>query len=84
MLFSLIGRILDIYSIIIVIRVLSDWIPNSRNYQLVQFLIIITEPLLSRIRKILPRKNYKISRKKWNRTNSSNFKLKFDKIKRSS
>ena len=54
-LFNLIGRILDVYSIIIVIRVLSDWIPNSRNYQLVQFLILITEPLLGRIRKILPR-----------------------------
>ena len=53
-LFDLLARVLDLYSIIIVVRVLSDWIPNSRNYQIVQFLILITEPFLSRIRGILP------------------------------
>lgn len=54
LLFDLLARVLDLYSIIIVVRVLSDWIPNSRNYQIVQFLILITEPFLSRIRGILP------------------------------
>tara|TARA_Y100000766_G_C18777564_1_gene541559 strand:- start:235 stop:417 length:183 start_codon:yes stop_codon:yes gene_type:complete len=34
--------------------VLSSWIPNANQYQIVQFLIIITEPLLGRLRKILP------------------------------
>ena len=53
-LFDLLARVLDLYSIIIVVRVLSGWIPNSRNYQIVQFLILITEPFLSRIRGILP------------------------------
>ena len=53
-LFDLLARVLDLYSIIIVVRVLSDWIPNSKNYQIVQFLILITEPFLSRIRGILP------------------------------
>ena len=53
-LFDLLARVLDLYSIIIVVRVPSDWIPNSRNYQIVQILILITEPFLSRIRGILP------------------------------
>ena len=52
--FDFIARILDLYSIVIVVRVLSEWIPNSRNYQIVQFLILITEPFLSKIRSILP------------------------------
>ena len=52
--FYFIARILDLYSIVIVVRVLSEWIPNSRNYQIVQFLILITEPFLSKIRSILP------------------------------
>lgn len=54
LLFDLLARVLDLYSIIIVVRVLSEWIPNSKNYQIVQFLILITEPFLSRIRGILP------------------------------
>ena len=52
--FDFIARILDLYSIVIVVRVLSEWIPNSRNYQIVQFLVLITEPFLSKIRSILP------------------------------
>ena len=52
--FDFIARILDLYSIVIVVRVLSEWIPNSRNYQIVQFLILITEAFLSKIRSILP------------------------------
>ncbi|MBP06008.1 MAG: hypothetical protein CL728_04585 [Chloroflexi bacterium] len=51
---NLIFSLLNLYTIIILIRVLSSWIPNSREYQIVQFLIIITEPLLGRLRKILP------------------------------
>ncbi len=51
---NLIFSLLNLYTILILIRVLSSWIPNSREYQIVQFLIIITEPLLGRLRKILP------------------------------
>ncbi len=51
---NLIFSLLNLYTIIILFRVLSSWIPNSREYQIVQFLIIITEPLLGRLRKILP------------------------------
>tara|TARA_B100001250_G_scaffold414482_1_gene453151 strand:- start:7623 stop:7862 length:240 start_codon:yes stop_codon:yes gene_type:complete len=53
-LLNLIFSLLNLYTIIILFRVLSSWIPNSREYQIVQFLIIITEPLLGRLRKILP------------------------------
>tara|TARA_X000001036_G_scaffold87361_1_gene79434 strand:- start:7591 stop:7830 length:240 start_codon:yes stop_codon:yes gene_type:complete len=53
-LLNLIFSLLNLYTILILIRVLSSWIPNSREYQIVQFLIIITEPLLGRLRKILP------------------------------
>jgi YggT family protein len=51
---NLIFSIINLYTFIIILRVLSSWIPNSREYQIVQFLIIITEPLLGRLRKVLP------------------------------
>ncbi|MBA47006.1 MAG: hypothetical protein CL893_02855 [Dehalococcoidia bacterium] len=51
---NLIFSIINLYSIIILFRVLSSWIPNANQYQIVQFLIIITEPLLGRLRKVLP------------------------------
>tara|TARA_B100000214_G_scaffold375240_1_gene360752 strand:- start:2512 stop:2751 length:240 start_codon:yes stop_codon:yes gene_type:complete len=51
---NLLFSLINIYSIIILFRVLSSWIPNSREYQIVQLLILITEPLLGRLRKVLP------------------------------
>tara|TARA_B100000676_G_scaffold12460_1_gene11346 strand:+ start:3175 stop:3414 length:240 start_codon:yes stop_codon:yes gene_type:complete len=51
---NLLFNLINIYSIIILFRVLSSWIPNSREYQIVQFLIVITEPLLGRLRKVMP------------------------------
>ena len=51
---DLLFNLINIYSIIILFRVLSSWIPNSREYQIAQFLILITEPLLGRLRKVLP------------------------------
>jgi YggT family protein len=51
---DLLFNLINIYSIIILFRVLSSWIPNSREYQIVQFLIVITEPLLGRLRRVLP------------------------------
>jgi len=53
-LLNLLFNLINLYSIIILFRVLSSWIPNSKEYQIVQFLIIITEPLLGRLRKVLP------------------------------
>jgi len=50
----LIFNLINLYALVILFRVLSSWIPNSREYQVVQFLIIITEPLLGRLRKVLP------------------------------
>lgn len=51
---NLIFNLINLYALVILFRVLSSWIPNSREYQVVQFLIIITEPLLGRLRKVLP------------------------------
>jgi len=53
-LLNLIFNLINLYALVILFRVLSSWIPNSREYQVVQFLIIITEPLLGRLRKVLP------------------------------
>ncbi|MEC7837871.1 MAG: YggT family protein [Chloroflexota bacterium] len=50
----MIFNLINLYALVILFRVLSSWIPNSREYQVVQFLIIITEPLLGRLRKVLP------------------------------
>ena len=52
---DLIVNLLNFYSIIILFRVLADWVPNSRRYQAVQILIIITEPLLGKLRSVLPK-----------------------------
>ena len=46
--------IIDLYSIIIVIRAVVSWFSPNPYSQLYQILIQITEPVLGRIRKILP------------------------------
>ena len=52
MLLALIFRLLEIYELILVVRAVVSWFsPNPYN-QLYQILLNLTEPVLSRIRKI--------------------------------
>lgn len=51
---SLFLMMLNIYSLIVLARVLLTWFPNvDRSHPLVQFLFDVTEPLLQPIREFL-------------------------------
>jgi YggT family protein len=53
--FQLLYNILQVYSFILLARVLLGWLPNlDRNNPIVQFLYDITEPVLKPIRDMLP------------------------------
>lgn len=45
---------LDLYSVALILRILSSWIPGSYNMPLVRYLINITEPVLAPIGKVIP------------------------------
>ena len=47
-------RIIQIYNILILARVLASWIIRNPYNRLYHFLLTITEPLLGPIRRILP------------------------------
>lgn len=51
----LIIRVIDIYSFIIILRVILSWFITNPYNSIYRFLIRITEPFLGRIRSILPR-----------------------------
>ena len=52
---SLLGAAMDIYTLVIVARVLMTWLPPaSRQNPLYPFLCAATDPVLNPIRKILP------------------------------
>ena len=54
MIIVLILRLLDIYSLIVLARVLLTWFPNvDRSHPVVQFLYDVTEPFLQPIRDFL-------------------------------
>lgn len=53
--FSILIIILQIYSFILLARVIMTWIPNlDFNNPIVQFLLQVTEPVLKPIRQALP------------------------------
>lgn len=45
---------INIYQILILVRVLMSWIPNSQNNRFGQIIYQLTEPLLGSLRRILP------------------------------
>ena len=47
-------RLLDIYSIILLIRVLMSWVNPSPFNPIVQIIYRLTEPVLAPVRRILP------------------------------
>jgi YggT family protein len=54
-LFSLLGFLLEIYSFVVLARVLLTWIPNLDPYHpAVQFLHQITDPVLEPARRLIP------------------------------
>lgn len=53
-LFALIGYLAQIFSFLILIRVLLSWLPMSRSSSIANFIYSATEPILEPIRRILP------------------------------
>ena len=52
---QLLVNLLQIYSFIVLARVLMSWIPNVSPYnQIVQLLHALTEPVLDPVRRIIP------------------------------
>jgi YggT family protein len=47
-------RLLDIYSIILLIRVLMSWVNPSPFNPIVQIIYRLTEPVLGPVRRVLP------------------------------
>jgi YggT family protein len=53
--FGLLALIVNIYSFVLLVRVLMTWIPNLDPYNpIVQFLLQLTEPVLEPARRLIP------------------------------
>ena len=55
MIFLLLARVLQIYTFVLLVRILITWIPNLDPYHpIVQMLFQVTEPVLEPARKLIP------------------------------
>jgi len=53
--FLLLARVLQIYTFVLLVRILITWIPNLDPYNpIVQMLFQVTEPVLEPARKLIP------------------------------
>ena len=50
----IIVRLIDLYEIVLIVRIILSWIPHDRHHPAVQFLYRITEPVLGPARRIIP------------------------------
>lgn len=50
----LIVKIIDIYKILLIIRIILSWIPHDRLHPAIQFIYRLTEPVLCHARRIIP------------------------------
>ncbi|GAB1367145.1 MAG TPA: YggT family protein [Candidatus Cloacimonas sp.] len=48
------ARIIQVYNFLILARVLASWVVRDPSNQIYHFLYSITEPMLGRIRRVLP------------------------------
>ena len=55
MIFLLLARLVEIYTFVLLIRILASWIPNLDPYNpIVRLLYQATEPVLDPARKLIP------------------------------
>ncbi len=55
MIFLLLARVLQIYTFVLLIRILITWIPNlDPHHPIVQLLFQVTDPVLEPARKLIP------------------------------
>jgi len=53
--FILLARLIEIYTFVLLIRILMSWIPNLDPYNpIVQFLLQVTDPVLEPARRLIP------------------------------
>lgn len=50
----LLGKIIGLYEIALLIRIVLSWVPHNPYNQAIQFLYKITDPVLNPVRKLIP------------------------------
>jgi YggT family protein len=50
----LLARLIDLYSLVVLVAVILTWLPLHRRNPLVTLTHVLTEPILAPIRKVLP------------------------------
>jgi len=51
---DLLRTLIDVYALIILVRVVLSWLPVDRDQAWARFIVDVTEPLVGPIRRILP------------------------------
>ena len=54
MIADLLRTLIDLYALIILVRVVLSWLPVDRDQAWARFIVDVTEPLVGPIRRILP------------------------------
>lgn len=44
----------QVYTLLLLVRILSSWIPEARDYKIMQFIGTLTDPFLDIFRRIIP------------------------------
>ncbi|OHC05810.1 MAG: hypothetical protein A2Z57_14310 [Planctomycetes bacterium RIFCSPHIGHO2_12_39_6] len=50
----LLGKLIGLYEIVLLIRIVLSWIPHNPYNQAIRFLYKITDPVLNPVRKLIP------------------------------
>jgi len=50
----ILAKLINLYEIVLIARMIITWIPHNPSNQAVQFLYKITEPVLAPVRKVIP------------------------------
>ena len=51
---NLLGKLISLYEIALLIRIVLSWVPHNPYNQAIQFLYKITDPVLNPVRKLIP------------------------------
>ena len=47
-------RLVELYSLIVVAAIILSWVPSARNHPIGRFIESVTEPVLEKIRAVVP------------------------------
>ncbi len=50
----ILGKLIDLYQIALIVRIVLSWVPHNPYNQAIRFLYKITDPILNPIRKFIP------------------------------